>query len=195
MAENTSHPIPSPEESRELNASTVHDARVNEPPTLFKLDPGVGIWAIIVFFLLLLILKKFAWGPIISSIEDREKNIRDSLDKAKQAQNESKRIANEQNAIINQAKSEASSIVQQAKNASEELANKIKNEALEEKSRIIESGVKQVESTRAATMSTLKKDTAGLAINIAEILLRETIDSKKHRKYVEKAIEELDINK
>jgi F-type H+-transporting ATPase subunit b len=194
MAEHKSSSSPPVEGAQELNASIAHENNHEDTPTLFTLDPGLGIWALVVFFILLFILKKFAWGPIISSIDEREKSIRDSIDKAKQAQNESKRIANEQNEILDAAKSDASSIIQQAKATAETMANKIKQEALDEKNRIVESGTKKVESAKSAAMASLKEDTANLSISIAENLLQETLNDERHKKFVEKAIEELKIN-
>jgi F-type H+-transporting ATPase subunit b len=193
MAEQHSSSGPPPGQHEDLHTTAAHEAHGGETPSLFKLDPGVGVWALVVFVCLLLILRKFAWGPIIASIDEREKNIRDSMDKAKQAQNESKRIANEQNEIFKEAKLQAASIIQEAKSTAETLANKIKKEAMEEKTRIVESGMKNVETAKAAAMSSLKKDTADLAINIAENLLNESMDDEKHRIYVDKVIDELSV--
>lgn len=178
----------------EVHASTAHTAPEDHIPTLFSFEPGIAIWALTVFILLLIILRKFAWGPIISSIEEREKNIRDSLDKARQAQNESKRIANEQNEILNQAKSEASIMIQEAKHAAETLSNNIKQDAQEEKSKIVESGIREIEAAKAAAITSLKKETASLAIEIAEKLIQDKMDDVSNRAYVDKLIDELSIS-
>jgi hypothetical protein len=69
-------------------------------PPFLRFDPGVWIWTTVVFVLLLLILRKMAWGPIISSLEEREKTIKDSLDQAAKIQAESLRITEEQNKIL-----------------------------------------------------------------------------------------------
>ncbi len=175
-----------------LLSSSAEGAGSGETPSLLSLDPGVGIWAIVVFVCLLLVLKKFAWGPIINSIDEREKNIRDSLDKAKQAQNESKQIANEQNKILSEAKAEAAQIISQAKTAAEEFANKIKVDAQEEKNRILDSGLREIESAKQAAISSLKKETGDLAIEIAGKLVGQVMDAQKHKEYVDKLIEELE---
>ncbi len=180
--------------TQNLHASTeAHGGHSDEPLSLFKLDPGVGIWALVVFAILLYLLKKFAWGPIISSIDEREKSIRDSLDKAKQAQNESKRIANEQNEILGESKSEAAKILKQAKDTAESLAKKIKQEAQYEKDKILESGLKEIEAAKINAIESLKKETADLAIFLAEKLVQESMNEEKHKIYIDKLIEEINI--
>ncbi len=184
------------EADQQLTASVVHGGHQNNggpAASLFKFDPGVAIWTIIVFVLLLTLLKRFAWGPIISSIEEREKTIRDSLDRANKAQNESKRIANEQNEMLTQAKSEAFAIIQQAKNSADEFSKKIKTEALEEKEKIVASGKKEIESAKNSAIVSLKKETANLAINIAEKLIQQSMDDEKHHALIEKEIDSLEF--
>ena len=178
-------------ENTDLFASSA-DPTHEESISIFKLDPGVGLWAIVVFAGLLIILKKFAWGPIISSIDEREKNIRDSLDKAKQAQNESKEIASEQKKILSDAKLEAASIIQKAKSTAEELSNKIKQDGLEEKSRIVDSGLKEIEAAKQSAIADLKKKTADMALEIAGKLIGQSMDDNKHREYVDNLINEIE---
>ena len=178
-------------QSHILIASSSGDEHT-ESPGLLNLDPGVGIWAIVVFVCLLVVLKKFAWGPIISSIDEREKSIRDSLDKAKQAQNESKEIANEQNKILSDAKLEAASLIKKAKITAEEMANKIKTEGQDEKNRIVESGLKEIEAAKQSAIASLRKETGDLAIEIAGKLIGESMNDDKHREYVDNLINEIE---
>jgi len=168
------------------------EANSHESPSLLKLDPGVGVWAIVVFLCLLFILKKLAWGPIINSIDEREKNIRDSLEKARQAQNESREIANEQNQILSDAKLEATRIIQSAKKVAEEMAGKIKQEGQEEKNRTVESGIKEIEAAKLSAISDLRKQTGNLAIEIAGKLIGSSMDDDKHREYVDNLISEIE---
>ena len=161
-----------------------------EAPSLLKLDPGVGIWAIVVFVILLLLLKKFAWGPIITSIDERDKSIRDSLEKAKQTHHESKKIAAEQGLILAEAKSESAKFVQQAKEMAESISSEIRAEAKKEKQRIIDSGIKEIEAAKIAAVNSIKMEMADMAISIAEKLLQESLDTEKNRMYVNKLINE-----
>ena len=85
----------------------------------------------IVFVALLLILRKMAWKPIVSSIEEREKTIKDSLDQAAKIQSESLRITEEQNRILAQARSEANTLLQTTRQAGEELKRKLEQSAVD----------------------------------------------------------------
>jgi F-type H+-transporting ATPase subunit b len=177
-----------------LNSETSHGSH-HETPSLFKLDPGVGIWALVVFALLLFILRKFAWGPILASVSEREKTIRDSLEQAKQAQNESKKIAQEQNQILAEAKSEAATLIQNAKASAEEYAQKIKSDAAEEKQQTLDAGIKEIELAKQEAIRSLKQETGSIAIEIAEKLIHQSLDDAKHKELVDKLIEEIEIEK
>ena len=180
------------EENEALETHTLasSDEHGESSPSLLKLDPGVGIWSIIVFVVLLALLKKFAWGPIVTSIDEREKTIRDSLDKAKEAQNESRRIADQQNKVLSEAKTEAAEIIQNAKNVAEEIAQKIKMDAEGEKTRIVESGFHEIESMKKAAILEIKTQTSALAIQIAEKLIQKSLDDAAHKAYVDNLIQE-----
>lgn len=162
---------------------------------LFSFDPGVAIWTWVVFVVLLFLLKRFAWGPIMASIETREKNIRDSLEQAKEAQSESRRIAEEQNKILAEARAEAASIVGGAKNTAEELKRKIEHDAAEEKVRILESARKEIDAAKSAAIQELRKTSATLALDVAEKLVRKSMDDKNHKELVDKLLDELSAEK
>lgn len=86
-------------------AAEGHAAEEGSP--LLRFDPGVGIWAIVVFLFLLWILKRFAWGPILDALDAREKSVRESLDQAASIQAENARLADEQSKALAEARAEA----------------------------------------------------------------------------------------
>jgi len=159
---------------------------------LFSLDPGVSIWALVVFALLLFLLKKFAWKPIIQALEEREKNIKESLEKAKEAQQDSLRIATEQAAILNQAKLEAAKILKESKALAEDLSQKIKAEAQLEKQRMLETGLREIEAAKKDALIQIKAQASTLAIYAAEKLIMQSLNTEDHKKLVDKLIEEID---
>ncbi len=176
----------------DIKTATEHvEKAVEHSPALLSFDPGVAIWTWFVFFILLFILKKTAWGPILSAIESREKNLRDSLEKAKEAHLESRRIAEEQNKILNEARGEAANIVQSAKAVAEELKKKLENSANEEKARILESARKEIDVAKKMAMDDLRRTAAGLALDVAEKLIAKSMDDAEHKELVDKLITEL----
>lgn len=163
-------------------------------PPFLQFDPGVWIWTIAVFVALLVILRKMAWKPIISSIEERDKTIKASLDQAARIQEETKRLSEEQNKILAAARSEANSLLQSSRQAAEDLRRKLEQSAQEEKSRILASAQTEIEASKRAAMAELKRTTAELSIQIAEKLIQANLDEAKQRTLVDKLINEVSAN-
>lgn len=174
----------------EVGAAAGHGEAGGLPPFL-RFDPGVWIWTVIVFVLLLAIMKKMAWKPIMDSLEERDKTIKTSLDQAERIQAETLRIAEEQNKILAQARVEANAMLQSSKLASDELRRKLEQSAQEEKARIIASATQEIEASKRQALSELKKTTADLSIQIAEKLIRGSLDSAKQRQIVDQLIDEV----
>jgi F-type H+-transporting ATPase subunit b len=160
-------------------------------PPFLRFDPGVWIWTMLVFVALLIILRKMAWKPILSSLDEREKTIRESLDQANRIQVESKRITEEQNRILAQARTEANSMMQSSKQAADDLRRKLEQAAQEEKARIIASANQEIEASKRAALSELRKTTADLSIRIAEKLIQTNLDDSKQRTLVDQLINEV----
>lgn len=159
---------------------------------LLQFDPGVGIWSLVTFFILLLILKKFAWKPIIDSIDERDREIKSSMESAEQARNESKKIADEQKAVLNQSKTEAAEIVSEAKKTAEEFKRRLEQSAIEEKNSIIKSAEAEISAMKESAIAELKQTVATLAIGAAEKLLEEKLDATASAKLVDKYIEKIE---
>ncbi len=174
-----------------LNSELAQPPAEEPPPALLSFDPGVAIWTLVVFVMLLVLLRKMAWGPIISSINERDRTIKESLEKAGEVQAESKRLAEEQGKILAEARAEANGILQQTRQAADEMKQKIERVAHEEKERILQSAQKEIDSAKIAALSELRKTTADLSIQIAEKLIRKSLDDAAHRKLVDTLIEEM----
>ncbi len=181
-----------PDAGGQPEAGVVHPPEAHaDAPALMRLEPGVGIWGIIVFLLLLFVLRKIAWNPILASLEERDKTVRESLEKAGQIQEESRRLTQEQNRILSEARTEANSILQTTKHAAEDLRRKIEQAAQEEKARILASANLEIEAAKKNAISELKKTTADLSIQIAEKLIRQSLDDAKHRQLVDDLVSEM----
>lgn len=170
-------------------------AEASALPPFLRFDPGVWIWTMLVFVCLLLILRKLAWKPIIASIEERDKTIKDSLDQAAKIQDESKRIAGEQAKVLAEARSEAQALLQQTRQAAEDLKRKVEQAAQEEKSRILASANAEIEASKRAAIADLRRTTADLSIRIAEKLIQGSLDEAKQRTLVDQLINEVSASK
>ena len=164
-------------------------------PGLLQFDPGVWVWSVVVFVALLVILKKMAWKPIIASIEEREKTIKESLDQAVRIQAEAQRLTVEQNRILSEARTEAHSMMQSSRQAAEELRKKLEQSAQEEKARIIASATQEIDASKRSAMAELRRTTADLSIQIAEKLIQKNLDDAKQRQLVDQLIGEISAQK
>jgi F-type H+-transporting ATPase subunit b len=162
-----------------------------EGSPLLRFDPGVGIWALVVFVILLLILKKYAWAPILEALDAREKTVQDSLDQAAHIQAESARLAQEQARLLAETRAQANQILQNAREAGEALKKSLETAAQEEKQRILASASTEIEAQKRAAVSELRKTTAELSIGIAEKLIRQNLDDSKNRALVDQLIQEV----
>ncbi len=159
--------------------------------------PGIGLifWMSLTFIFLLLILKKFAWGPIMSSIKEREHSISTSLAKAKQTQEEMKRLQADNEKLLKQAREEHDVILRDANKLKETIINDAKGKAQSEADRIVESARVNIESEKAAAIIELKNQVASLTIEIAEKVLGAELDDKaKQTSFAEKQLETMNFN-
>ncbi len=157
---------------------------------LLRFDPGVGIWALIVFVLLLLVLKKYAWTPIIDALDARELAVRESLEQAERVKSENARLAEEQAKVLAEARAEAGRIVQAAREAGESLRKGVETAAQEEKRRILAQAQQEIEAQTRSAVAELRKTTAELSVGIAEKLVRQNLDDAKTRALVDQLIRE-----
>ena len=117
------------------------------------------------------------------------------MDQAAKIQDESKRITEEQNRILAQARTEANLLMQSSKQAAEDLRRKLEQTAQEEKARIIASANQEIEASKRAAISELRKTTADLSIRIAEKLIQANLDDAKQRALVDQLISEVSAAK
>ena len=113
---------------------------------LVQVDPGLAIWTIVVFLVLLFLLKKFAWGPLLGHLEARRETIEKSLRDAQQARQELERLNRESSGILNRANAEAESILARSHADSEKLRKEMKQKAREEADVIIREARNQIEA-------------------------------------------------
>jgi F-type H+-transporting ATPase subunit b len=159
---------------------------------LLQFDPGVGIWSIVTFVILLIILRKFAWRPIIDSIDERDREIKSSMEAAEQARNESKKIADEQKAMLSESKAEAAEIVAEAKKIADDFKRRLEQSAIEEKNSILKSAEIEIASMKESAIAELKTTVATLAIGAAEKLLSEKLDNDASIKLIDQYIEKIE---
>jgi F-type H+-transporting ATPase subunit b len=159
--------------------------------SLTDINVALVVWTAVTFALLIVVLGKFAWGPILQMIETREKTIADALESAKRERAEAEKAAAEMHAALEKARQEAAEMVR--RNQQEVAAAKA--ESMEEARRQSEELLKQaratIEEERRAAVAELRSQVVDLAIEAAGRLLATQMDEKKQRQLVEEYLEKL----
>ncbi len=158
---------------------------------LLDINPGLIFWTILTFLILLFILKKTAWQPILNALKEREENILSKLEKAEQERRDAEKLLAESKKNLADAEEQARKIINEGKEYANKLRNEIISKANEEAQKILENAKKEIENKKQEALTELKELVADLSIQAAEKILDESLDKEKHRKLVEKLIQNL----
>jgi len=161
------------------------------------LTPGSGliIWQAIIFLLLILLLRKFAWGPITSALKEREDDIAGALQAAEEAKNEMAGLKADNEKLLAEARTERDAMLKEAL----ATANKIKEEAREDTSKItakmMEEAKASIENEKKAMMADVKTQVALLSLEITEKLIKKQFgDGKAQKALVDEFVKDLNLN-
>ncbi|GGF46631.1 F0F1 ATP synthase subunit B [Echinicola rosea] len=159
--------------------------------------PGSGliIWQIIGFGILLIILGKFAWKPILSALDERETAIEGALKAAENARNEMANLKAENEKLLQEARLERDHILKSANETSAKMIDEAKEEASKAGAKMIEDAKAVIETEKKAALSEVKNQVATLALEVTEKLLRKNLESDKAQKaLVEEFVKDLKLN-
>ncbi|MDE0357826.1 MAG: F0F1 ATP synthase subunit B [Gammaproteobacteria bacterium] len=151
---------------------------------LFDINTGLSLWALIVFLILLLLLAKFAWGPILNALENRERNIQSSIDDATRLRKEASDALDEHRLQLREARHEAQHIIAEAKEAAAGLGRELEAKARQESAAIVQRARREIEVERDAVLEAIRKETVGLALAAASRLVRQRLDAPEDRELV-----------
>lgn len=162
---------------------------------LIKPDFGLIIWTALSFLILLFILKKFAWKPIVGTVNDRENSIREALASAEKAKLEMENLHADNERILKEARVERETMLKEAREIKAKMITVAKDEAQVQASKMIEQAQIAIESEKNAAMAELKSHVAGLAVDIAEKVVRQELSNKdKQLDLVESMLKEAKLN-
>jgi F-type H+-transporting ATPase subunit b len=160
-------------------------------------QPGIGLifWMTLTFGLLLWVLGKFAWKPIMKSLRDREASIEKSIKAAEIARDEMEKLKFDNEQLLKEAKDERDDILKEGRKVRDKIIDDAKLKATEEADRIVENAKERIEYEKLAAMTDLKNQIAEISIEIAEKILKEELSGdKKQRDYLEKLIDKTKLN-
>ncbi|MDQ2983153.1 MAG: F0F1 ATP synthase subunit B [Actinomycetota bacterium] len=161
---------------------------------LIKVVPGLMIWTIVCFLIVLFVLRRYAFGPIQKLIDERRERIREALSEADHARAEARKLLEEHRKLIGQARGEAEEILAEARRTGEAMARRVKEETEADRQRRLEETRKQIESETRRGLEKIRAAVAELSLVAAEKVTRKSLTPKDQRRLIDEAVGELDFS-
>ena len=149
---------------------------------------GLLFWTIITFLILLVVLKKIAWKPILDALESREKEIKDALNAAKKAREEAEKVSSDYEQSMKDAQIKSQKIILDSKLAAEKVKSEIEKTATAKAESMIENAKEQINLEKENAIKDIRDITIDLSIDIASKVIEKNIDSEENRKLIEEAM-------
>ncbi len=159
--------------------------------------PGIGLifWMTLSFGILVFILAKFAWVPILATLHERENSIEEALNQADKARDEMRALKSDNEELLRQAKEERSAILKDARSIRDTIIEESKTRANQEYNRILEAAKESIHYEKMAAITELKNQIATLSIDIAEKILKEELtDKENQKKHIDKMMDNISFN-
>jgi F-type H+-transporting ATPase subunit b len=161
---------------------------------LIEVVPGLMIWTLIAFGITFFVLRKYAFGPIQKTIDDRRDRIRQAVEEADNARNEARQLLEQHRALIGQAKQESADILAEARKVADAQRERAKQEAEAERQRRIEETRKQIDAETVRAIGQIRSEVADLTIEATERVVGKVLDAEDQRRLVEEAVHGLDFS-
>jgi F-type H+-transporting ATPase subunit b len=159
--------------------------------------PGLGLlfWTLLAFSIVFFILKKFAWKPILSSLNERERGIADSLESAQKMKLEMAQIKSENENLLAKAREERAQLLKEARETRDRIVNEAKELAKSEANKIILDAQAAINQQKMAALTEVKNQVGNLVIEVSEKVLRRELANKAEQEgYIKKLAEEVKLN-
>jgi F-type H+-transporting ATPase subunit b len=159
---------------------------------LVQPDPGLFIWTIATFLVLLALLGKFAWRPLLQALESRQAAIRKSLDDAQQATLDLERLHRESAEIIRQARADSESIIAQSRTDAARLREEMRQKAKGEADGIVKNAERQIQLETTRALQQIRHEAVELSVAIASKLLQRNVSKEDNERLIEEALKQVE---
>jgi F-type H+-transporting ATPase subunit b len=159
---------------------------------LVQPDPGLYIWTIVVFLVLLALLRKFAWRPLLQALEARQQTIRQSLDDADKAKQELQRLQQESAQIVREARVEAESIISRSRTDAERLKEEIRQKARVDAESIVRTAERQIQLETQQALRQIRNEAADMSVAIASKLIQRNLSKEDNQRLIDDALRQIE---
>jgi F-type H+-transporting ATPase subunit b len=160
--------------------------------TLVQPDPGLYIWTIATFLVLVALLAKFAWRPLLEALDRRQEAIRKSLDDAQKARQELERLGVEQQRILAAARTEAEQILSNTRSDANRFREELKQKAQAEASGIVKNAERQIELETARALQQIRAEAVDLSVALASKLLERNLSKADNERLIEETFKQIE---
>ena len=161
---------------------------------MFDINPGLSIWTTVVFVLLVVVLKRFAWKPILQALTEREEKIRGALEQADKARAEAAELLKQNEKNMARAEEEYQKMMREAKSLGEKMKEDIVNKARLQGQLELQRASEEIQRNLEAAKHQLRSEVADLAIKAAEKILDETLDAQRQKKMIDSFLNQMPKN-
>ena len=156
---------------------------------------GLFFWQTLIFVGLIFLLKKYAWKPILSAVNEREASIKDALEAAKEARSEMESLQSDNQRILKEARAQKEALLKEARTIRSEMINTAKVEAQSEANKILSQAQEAIQNEKRTAVNELKDHVSSIALDIATKVLQNELESKdKQMQLVSKLLQDSDMN-
>lgn len=162
---------------------------------LVQPDPGLFIWTILTFLVLVALLARFAWRPLLEALERRQATIAKALEDAQRARQELERLQRESAEMMRQARVEAEAIVSRSRSDAEALREELKQRSRAEAAAIVKNAEKQIQLETARAIQQIRNETIDLSVAIASKILRRQVSKEDHEGLIEETLKQVETRR
>lgn len=155
-------------------------------------DPGLFIWTILTFLVLVALLAKFAWRPLLEALESRQQGIRKALDDAQTAKQELERLEQESAQIVRKARADAEAVLTQSRADGERLREEIRQKAKSEAEGILRNAERQIQLETARALQQIRAEAVDLSVSIASKILQRNISKEDNDRLIADALKQVE---
>ncbi len=158
---------------------------------LVQPDPGLFIWTIATFLVLLFLLQRFAWKPLLQALENRQEMIRKSLDDAEQAKTDLQKVQEESNQIVAKARIDADAIIAASRVDATKLQEELRAKARAEADGIISNAERQIQQQTDRSLVQIREEAVDLSLGIASKLIQRNLAKEDNNALIEDALKQI----
>ena len=161
---------------------------------LIKVVPGLMIWTLIAFLITLFVLKRYAFGPIQKTIDERRERIRRSIEEAEDAREEARKLLQEHRSLLAQSRGQAEEILVEARRVAEAQRQRVKEETEADRQRRLEETKRQIEAETQRALGLIRTEVAELTLIATQKVTGKVLEDEDHRRLIDDAIKDLDFS-